>query len=227
MASKLHKTAKGRHELATGIRTLSQPERTLLVLSDGHKSVQDFQRQLGPIAAKIAQDLIQRGYLEAKVDTIAATVPAPLMGAVTAPLRLVEAPVPSLANVLVVDDSEVALQAMQRQLRGFRATVHFADSGETALSLVPKYDFHIVFLDVMMAGLDGYQTCRAIKHYKSRSGHVPAVVMQTSRGGVFDRIRGTMARCDAYLTKPLHQGELLAVMQQFAPAAVAASPHPT
>ena len=251
MASKLHKTAKGRHELAVGIRTLSQRERTVLVLSDGHKSVQDFHRELGPVAAKVAQDLVAGGYLEEKADTFAATVPAslPLVASLavckdstvptplTVPMSLAAAQLPtrpapllgeahvqSTAHILVVDDSEVALRSMQHQLRGFKATVHFAYSGDAALSLLPKYDFQIVFLDVMMAGLDGYQTCRAIKNFKTRSGHMPAVVMLTSRGGVIDKIRGAMARCDAYLTKPIHKGDLLAAMLQFAPAAVDGTP---
>lgn len=252
MLSKLHKTVKARHELAAGIRTLNQRERAVLLLADGRKSVQDFHRQLGPIAAKVAQDLIQGGYLEEKVDTFAATVPGsltelfsqPVHSTPTAPAplaaqaRLVVSPAPTLpapltplrkpepaaVHILVVDDSEVALKAMQHQLRKFNATVHFARSGDMAVTLLPKYDFHVVFLDVMMVGLDGYQTCRAIKNHKPRSGHVPAVVMLTSRGGVIDKIRGAMARCDAYLTKPIHQGDLLAAMLQFAPAAITLTP---
>jgi two-component system, cell cycle response regulator len=65
---------------------------------------------------------------------------------------------------------------------------------------------------VMMEGLDGYQTCRAIKQRKYSDGKPPVVVMLTSRGGTIDKIRGTLAGCDAYLTKPLNERDLIAVL---------------
>jgi DNA-binding response OmpR family regulator len=64
----------------------------------------------------------------------------------------------------------------------------------------------------MMEGLDGYQTCRAIKQRKYSDGKPPVVVMLTSRGGTIDKIRGTLAGCDAYLTKPLNERDLIAVL---------------
>jgi two-component system, cell cycle response regulator len=63
-----------------------------------------------------------------------------------------------------------------------------------------------------MEGLDGYQTCRAIKQRKYAEGKPPVVVMLTSRGGTIDKIRGTLAGCDAYLTKPLNERDLIAVL---------------
>jgi DNA-binding response OmpR family regulator len=72
--------------------------------------------------------------------------------------------------------------------------------------------YKFVFLDVMMEGLDGYQTCRAIKQRKYSDGKPPVVVMLTSRGGTIDKIRGTLAGCDAYLTKPLNEHDLIAVL---------------
>jgi two-component system, cell cycle response regulator len=66
-----------------------------------------------------------------------------------------------------------------------------------------------------MQGLDGYQTCRAIKSNKARRGPPPVVVMLTSRGGTIDKIRGTMAGCDAYMTKPLNEKQLTAVLTKF------------
>ena len=66
----------------------------------------------------------------------------------------------------------------------------------------------------MMEGLDGYQTCRAIKQRKYPSGRAPVVVMLTSRGGSIDKIRGGLAGCDAYLTKPLNEVELLRVLSK-------------
>jgi two-component system, cell cycle response regulator len=129
-------------------------------------------------------------------------------------LRQEETPPPN-GLVLVVDDSDLALKFMQSRLHKLGYTGQLARSGEEALAMVASYDFKFVFMDVMMSGLDGYQTCRAIKQYKSKNGTAPVVVMLTSRGGTIDKIRGTMAGSDAYLTKPLNEKLLAAVLNKF------------
>ncbi len=120
-----------------------------------------------------------------------------------------------LGRVLIVDDSDIALKFMQNRLRHFGYESELAKSGEEALTMVGKQSYQFVFLDVMMAGLDGYKTCRAIKNNKARRGSAPVVVMLTSRGGTIDKIRGTMAGCDAYLTKPLNEQQLAGVLSKF------------
>ena len=118
-------------------------------------------------------------------------------------------------EILIVDDSDVALKFMQNRLTryGFRARA--ARSGEEALTRVAAENYKFVFMDVMMDGLDGYQTCRAIKQRKYPAGKAPVVVMLTSRGASIDKIRGGLAGCDAYLTKPLNEAELLKVLSKF------------
>jgi CheY-like chemotaxis protein len=118
-------------------------------------------------------------------------------------------------RVLVVDDSDVALRFMQNRLRHFGYESSLARSGEEALTLVATHEYRFVFLDVMMTGLDGYQTCRAIKQNKQKGMRTPVVVMLTSKGGTIDKIRGTMAGCDAYLTKPLSDRQLASVMLKY------------
>ena len=128
----------------------------------------------------------------------------------------------SARNVLIVDDSDVALKFMQSRLRHFGFESLLARSGEEALAMTENQDFQFVFLDVMMAGLDGYQTCRAIKMNKGRRATVPVVVMLTSRGGTIDKIRGSMSGCDAYLTKPLNEQQLGMVLTQHSGAKIPA-----
>lgn len=118
-------------------------------------------------------------------------------------------------TVLIVDDSDIALKYMQNRLRHFGYESDMARSGDEALAKVSGKSYQFVFLDVMMQGLDGYQTCRAIKNNKARHGSAPIVVMLTSRGGTIDKIRGTMAGCDAYMTKPLNEKQLTTVLAKF------------
>ncbi len=128
-------------------------------------------------------------------------------------------------TVLIVDDSDVALKFMQSRMRVFGYTAQLARSGEEALALIAQKDFQFVFLDVMMAGLDGYQTCRAIKQNRSKQASVPVVVMLTSRGGTIDKIRGSMSGCDAYLTKPLNEQQLGLVLSKHGAATMKAGDH--
>jgi two-component system cell cycle response regulator len=115
-------------------------------------------------------------------------------------------------HILVVDDSDIALKFMRNRLSRFGFSTDLVSSGEEALGRMNTRPYKFVFLDVMMEGLDGYQTCRAIKQRKYSDGKPPVVVMLTSRGGTIDKIRGTLAGCDAYLTKPLNERDLIAVL---------------
>jgi two-component system cell cycle response regulator len=124
-------------------------------------------------------------------------------------------PVTDMRRVLIVDDSDIALKYMQNRLRHFSYECDMVHSGEEALAMVATHTYQFVFLDVMMAGLDGYQTCKAIKNNKARRGPAPVVVMLTSKGGTIDKIRGSMAGCDAYLTKPINDKKLSAALAKF------------
>jgi two-component system, cell cycle response regulator len=116
-------------------------------------------------------------------------------------------------HILVVDDSDVALRFMANCLGRFGFEVQLAKSGEEALQRVSEDHFAFVFMDVNMPGIDGYQTCKLIKKRPYPEGRsAPAVVMLTSRGGMVDKMRGTLAGCDAYLTKPLQHTELMTVI---------------
>lgn len=115
-------------------------------------------------------------------------------------------------DILVVDDSDTALRFMQNLLRRFGFKAEMVHSGEQALERVAARPYKFVFLDVMMAGMDGYQACRAIKQHKNPDGKPPVVVLLTSRGSAIDKIKGSLAGCDAYLVKPLEESALIAVL---------------
>ncbi len=120
---------------------------------------------------------------------------------------------PTPEDILVVDDSDVALRFMAQHLHRYGFRVNLCHSGGEALERVATQHYAFVFMDVNMPGMDGYAACKRIKQQSYPNGRqAPAVVMLTSRGGAFDKLRGTLAGCDAYLTKPLKEEALLRVI---------------
>ena len=115
-------------------------------------------------------------------------------------------------RVLVVDDSYPVRKYMEHKLNELAQapiSVSFAVSGEEAIDLAERGRFDLIFLDVIMEGMDGYKACKAIKA-KARSH----VVMLTSRKSPFDKVRGTMSGCDAYITKPPSDARLAEEIQK-------------
>jgi len=121
-------------------------------------------------------------------------------------------------HILVVDDSDIALRFMQMRLHRLGFQVSLAGSGDEALRMLETRRYAFVFLDVMMAGMDGFETCKRIKRKRyAERVEPPCVVMLTSKGGPIDKLRGTLAGCDGYLVKPLNEPELIKVITQFDP----------
>jgi len=122
------------------------------------------------------------------------------------------------AHVLVVDDSDIALRFMQVRLNRLGFHVSLATSGDQALRMLETRRFAFVFLDVLMAGMDGFETCRCIKRkdYPDRA-EPPRVIMLTSKGSLIDKMRGTIARCDGYLVKPLNELDLIKMINELDP----------
>lgn len=122
-------------------------------------------------------------------------------------------------HVLVVDDSEIARRFLQVRLQRLGYTVHTASNGLAAVDLAATRQFAFIFLDVAMDGLDGFEACKQIKQMPwpldGRLQRGPAVIMVTGRTGAVDRIRGTLAGCDAYLTKPLNEEELIGTLAKY------------
>ena len=120
-------------------------------------------------------------------------------------------------RALVVDDSATIRRQLQLVLGDQGVEVEVADNGELALQLLSTREFDIVLLDVVLPGADGYQICKAIKRNRTRKP--PPVVMLTSRSSPFDRVRGSLAGCDGYITKPASLARIKeAVARYLAPA---------
>jgi two-component system cell cycle response regulator len=120
-------------------------------------------------------------------------------------------------TVLVVDDNATVRLFMKAKLAPFGFEVDYAETGEEAVGLTGSREYACVFLDVVLPGIDGYQVCKLIKSNKQAIKKT-AVVMLTSRSSPFDKLRGSLAGCDEYLTKPLDEDRLLETIAQFIPS---------
>ena len=119
----------------------------------------------------------------------------------------------TVRQVLVVDDSLAVRNHLRSLLEARGFGVSEASNVDEALGIVAHTRFDCVLMDVLMPNLDGYEGCRRIKALKSAIGRLP-VVMLTSKSSPFDRIRGKMAGCDAYLTKPVEAVWLYETLSQ-------------
>ena len=123
-------------------------------------------------------------------------------------------------RALVVDDSTTLQRLLDLTLRPLGVDVEFAARGDEAIALALSKSYDVIFLDVMLPGVDGYQVCKAVKR-DARAKHV-AVIMLTSKDSAFDKVKGIMAGTNAYLIKPLERPKLLAAIDQHAPGLLAA-----
>ncbi len=114
-------------------------------------------------------------------------------------------------KVMVVDDSKTIRRTAEMLLKKEGCDVITANDGFEALSKVVDYNPQIIFVDIMMPRLDGYQTCALIKH--NQNFNKTPVIMLSSKDGLFDRARGRIVGAEQYLTKPFTKDELLSAIQ--------------
>ena len=125
-------------------------------------------------------------------------------------------------KVMVIDDSNTIRRSAEIFLNQAGCEVILAQDGFDALSKITDHEPDVVFVDIMMPRLDGYQTCALIKK-NPRLSSTP-VIMLSSRDGLFDRARGRMVGSDEYLTKPFTKDSLLKTVASHAAARPAAAP---
>ena len=125
-----------------------------------------------------------------------------------------ETPKLSGIKVMVIDDSNTIRKTAEIFLLQAGAQVVLAEDGFDALAKINDHQPHVVFCDILMPRLDGYQTCALIK--KSPRFHEIPVIMLSSKDGLFDRARGRMVGSEQYLTKPFTKDSLLKAVVQHA-----------
>jgi len=124
-------------------------------------------------------------------------------------------------KVMVIDDSNTIRRSAEIFLNQAGCEVILAQDGFDALAKIADHQPDVVFVDIMMPRLDGYQTCSLIKR-NTRYRATP-VVMLSSKDGLFDRARGRMVGSDEYLTKPFTKDTLLSAVRNHASSGRAAA----
>ncbi len=117
-------------------------------------------------------------------------------------------------KVMVIDDSNTIRRSAELFLKSAGCEVILAEDGFDALGKIADQHPQVIFVDIMMPRLDGYQTCTLIKR-NDRFNSTP-VIMLSSKDGLFDRARGRMAGSDQYLTKPFTQESLVEAVSTYA-----------
>ena len=114
-------------------------------------------------------------------------------------------------KILVIDDSKTIRRTAETLLSKEGCQVYTAVDGFDALAKIAEHRPDIIFVDIMMPRLDGYQTCALIKN--NRTFKDTPVIMLSSKDGLFDRARGRIVGSEHYLTKPFTKDELLGAIR--------------
>lgn len=115
-------------------------------------------------------------------------------------------------KVMVIDDSKTIRRTAETLLKKAGCDVVTAIDGFEALAKITDQNPDVIFIDIMMPRLDGYQTCALIK--KNNNYKNTPVILLTSKDGLFDRARGRIVGSDRYLTKPFTKDELLGAIKE-------------
>ncbi len=119
-------------------------------------------------------------------------------------------------KVMIIDDSKTIRRTAESLLEKAGCTVITAVDGFDALAKIADSDPDVIFVDIMMPRLDGYQTCALIKNNSDFSNK--PVIMLSSKDGLFDKARGRIVGSDEYLTKPFSKDELFDAINRYRPA---------
>lgn len=118
-------------------------------------------------------------------------------------------------KIMVIDDSKTIRRTAETLLTKAGCQVVTATDGFDALAKIADTRPDLIFVDIMMPRLDGYQTCALIKN-NSEFKNTP-VIMLSSKDGLFDKAKGRIVGSDQYLTKPFSKNELLGAIEEHAP----------
>jgi twitching motility two-component system response regulator PilG len=115
-------------------------------------------------------------------------------------------------RILVADDSLAVRRQLKMEFDVLNAKINLVEDGESAVRAAESEKYDVIFLDVVMPGIDGYAACKSIK--RSKLNRNTPVIMLTSRSSKFDKLKGVLAGCDTYLTKPINHNEFKEITEK-------------
>lgn len=124
--------------------------------------------------------------------------------------KATEAPHTGPFHALVIDDSIAIRKHLELELRDSGVSADFAESGEQALEKIKEGQFDLIFLDIMMPGIDGYETCKLIR--ENPAFKKTPIIMLSGKTSPLDEVKGIIAGASTYLTKPVKSDKLQAVL---------------
>ncbi len=122
-----------------------------------------------------------------------------------------------LQRALVVDDSLAVRRQMEIEFGLLGVEVTAVDNAQAALGAANAQPYDVIFMDVVMPGMDGYAACKQIK--KSKTNKNTPVILLTSRSSSFDKIKGALAGCDTYMVKPINHNDFENIITKYFPDA--------
>lgn len=182
-----------------------------------------------PVALAANTEQTSAEVIESVVETEALAVPVqaelvathqlePVAPAIQAPNPPLEAPVEAGGDyhhrALVVDDSAAIRKQLELELRQAGIASDFAETGEEALEKVASNRYDLVFLDIIMPGIDGYETCRQIRMRKEMKK--TPIIMLSAKTSPLDEVQGVIAGASTYLTKPVKSDQLQKTLKRVA-----------
>lgn len=193
----------------------NQPAPKLLVVTVADQPVSakyQLSRPFGPAKVLMLLDKIVKEQQEGGAESESGIFSGEAKPAQREVVRAVPG-VPARHRALVVDDSPTVRKSLVLELGSFNIQVDTAETGEQGLEMLEKNQYDIIFLDVVMPGADGYQVCKTIR--RNQQTKLTPIVMLTSKSSPFDKVRGSLAGCSAYLTKPVEYENFYQVLEEY------------
>jgi two-component system cell cycle response regulator len=181
----------------------------VLFISNTPQASQDKYHLLRPLAPTKMLALLDHVASEFSniLPSTAVPIPPPALCSSIKPV-----PVKQLFRALIVDDSPTARIKIEIELRAMSIMADSAQTGEEALNMLAKKPYDLIFLDIILPGADGYEVCKLIRR-NQETKRIP-VIMLTSKSSPFDRLRGSLAGCSWYLTKPVEHVKFYEVIEK-------------
>lgn len=200
----------------------AKPQHEVQPASQTRTTQADIKANLAPASAAKPNDVVRTNSTAAqsgfKTRPLAATPSAALSSTSTSTSKqttatdAAETEIKHRYNALVVDDSFAIRKQLELELRDAHIGADFAEDGEICLEKTAQHHYDLIFLDIMMPGIDGYEVCRRLR--TQEAWKKTPIIMLSGKNSPLDEVQGVLAGCSTYLTKPVKSPEFQKVLKR-------------